>query len=376
MILGWSKDLEIEIDPPLKDRLKRICVENDAEQKRKKKVLEVMEKGREEHKIKREECWSRPAGETVSDEFLLYYRQSKNLTSQDLKLMSKNQTKFLELNQRKRSVSTTLTNDTKRSKLKEPVKRKEPVNVFVLDIEESFVFLESFLKEGVSNSLKAVAREVDDMIVEIATRLFFYQDLKRFKQPNIQYFARYEQPLDGYRVEKDRLAVKNPHPDDPDYFLERAYRSKIIRATFTDQNHLKLMGKPFAEKLKRCMEGLDHGCSTLNSLARSILALLATDPSIEIFAMAPRSLPRLFATISAFGLDRLIPAERIYSTTAYGHRWCLEDIKARYEGQPAKFYLCSAYTDCEADARSLGYELIRVRGRSDMMSFAEKFKLG
>lgn len=69
--------------------------------------------------------------------------------------------------------------------------------VFVFDIEDSFVYLDCFLdKNKAPTNIYRIAKELDDIIIEIACDLFFYRDLKNFDQPHIEYYKAFDDGID------------------------------------------------------------------------------------------------------------------------------------------------------------------------------------
>lgn len=340
-----------------------------------------MERDREAHKTTRELGWARPAGETPEEEFLGYYRQAKKLDISEGSLVAKDQLRFLKLNKRQIPVPPKKP-EVKVSREKEAKRPKvmpDELQVFIFDIEDSFVYLDSFLADKAPKDIRDLAQQLDDMIIDIAKRLFFYKDLKKHLQPNIEYFSSFDDGYDlsRYKFSKDPLAFGQARPEDPEFGRERAYRARAMRDTYRDPHHLAAMGEEFNVRLGTLRERLDRMTKTLNSLAHTIFALLSKRPLTEIYIIAPRSLSRLYALCSAFDLDRFIRPENIYSTLPFERHWCLGDIKARHPhgAMPTRFIVCGAHADSEEDAKGLGCEFFQVRGRPHMMSFAQEFSL-
>lgn len=362
---------------------------NEAERRRRQGIIELMEKDRAAHKVKRDELWARPKNEAREDEFMGYFMKAQKLSEKDEGLLVRNQIRFLTLNSRKSPAlkpRKELPNDDiaaglKRSHSGAPVQTKKREQlVIAFDIVDSFVLLDCFLEPETPPRIRAIAKKLDDYVMDIASELFFYRDLKRLEQPSIDYLAAFDdgRPLHDFDFAHDRLAMNDPHPQDPEFQLERAFRSRVMRQTFNDPHHLMAMGPDFLRRLDTYYQDLDAECHHMNSLAQTFLTLLSGKPDVKVYVVAPRSLSRLFALLSAFRLDAYIPPEHIYSSLPFERHWCLEDIKARYANDPdmdSRFVLCGAHDNCKRDARKSGYEFIKIRTKEHMMEFAKTFKL-
>lgn len=387
-MLKWADQYSVHLLPDVRERLADLVAAgagNEAERKRRQGIIELMEKDRAAHKVKRDELWSRPKGESREDEFIGYFKKAKRLSEKDEVLLVRNQASFLSLNDRqipvlKRAEDGLSTAGLKRSRSGLSIEKKREQLVVVFDIEDSFVYLDCFLTPKAPENIRAIAKKLDDYIIDIAVALFFYGDLKKFEQPSIDFLTAFDdrRSLHGFDFGHDRLAMKDPHPDDPQFQLERAYRSRMMRERFNDPNHLKVMGPDFLRRLDTYYQDLDAMCNQMNSLAQTFLTLLSGKPDTKLYIVAPRSLPRLFALLSAFRLDPFIPPEHIYSSLPFERHWCLADVKAKYVADPlvnSRFVLCGAHDDCKKDAKDLGYEFIKIRSKAHMMEFAKSFKL-
>ncbi len=340
----------------------------ETEKQRKKRIIEIMEKDREAYKTKREENWMISLGRSSSEEFLAYY---KKITKPSTDLLYRDQLRFLEVNGRKSAIEQLKSKHT-------PVKRRlviETLNVYIFDIEDSLVYLDSYLQD--TRPISKIARVLDDMIIDVACKLFFYKDLKQFHQPNCLYFKAFDDNSDlrYYDFADDRLRRRDPRPDDLDMGRERAYRSRIMMQTYSDPDHLLRYYSPeFKEHLERVKMDLDEACKGLNSLSSSILTLLSGQPNTRLYIIAPRSIPRLLALCSAMGINQYFPAQNIYSSLPFGRRWCLEDIRARYP-HDVNLVVCGGHREVEEDARCIGGQYFKIKGLSDMMYFAQKIDL-
>lgn len=276
-----------------------------------------------------------------------------------------------------------------------------------MDIEDSFVYLDSFLLDereaeakAVSRELVRVAKALDDLIVEAACRLFFYADLKGLEVPNLEYWRAFDDMLDlkyawvecvllivcvsrSYRFADDKIGRMRKGAREPAQSLGRelAYRSRCMLQRYATPGHLQgAFSSGTLGEMQALRQRLDGLAKQLNSLAHSIFAILAGRPQTRVYLMAPRSLPRLLALCSAFDLDRLVPATHLYSLLHKDRLWCLGDIMAR-EGEEGgnrnsvEYIVCGAREEVAQAAKELGCRFVRVRGRKDMMAFAKEFSL-
>lgn len=329
------------------------------------------------------------------EEFMEYYQKAKTINKRDTELVCVDYTSFLRINQKeealkrykdvrkrpadsKKPPADTKKNPSTVSSSKKPKLRQK--HVFVFDIEDSFVYLDSFLPPNAPEKIRRVAQVLEDAIIRVATRLFFYKDLKKLEQPMIDYLSAFDdgQDLGRYDFERDRLVARKPSPVDPEFGRERAYRCRVMKQRYTGASVSGEFGPDFARQLEEDLEYFDEKLKGLNSLAKAIFTIISKQSDSEIYLIAPRSMPRLLSQCFCFGLAQCIPAERIYNSMQFGRHWCLSDIKARLEGRGnagAKYVLCGGHRACEEDAKRLGFEFFRVRGKTDMMAFAQHFDL-
>lgn len=434
MLLKWiDSGLQPDLDPQWRSRLAEHVLESEKEARRRKKIAEAMEKDREAHKLQREESWSRPVGETALEEFWGYFARMGRPTKEQGERMKKNQQRFLELRgpkpeareaeepAAKRSKAATPepertrkstrhnvraetqnTRENAREKTREKACEKargtvrersrvmaprkqshEERRVFIFDIEDSFVYLDCFLKDeregvAVSAAAKAAAKQLDEMITEVASAMYHYGELRPFEQPHVDHLARHDdgQALDGHRLARDRLATRDPavRPDERDCLVERAHRSRLMKLRYAERNLGQQFGERFVAALDENLQLLDDNTQRLNSLAASLFAVLAAQPNTELVLIGPRSLPRLFALCSAMKLDRFFGADRIYSSLGVGKAWCLEDVRARL-GAAGRFVVCGGHKRIERAAGDAGWAFFPVRSRTDMTRFAVHYGL-
>lgn len=361
----------------------------------------------------REEGWSRPADEDGWEEFAKYLKGAVEPAESGREAFwRENLERFCAINGRPLQPATEEQPVKKRHRTadqKQPVQAPpppRPKQVFIVDIEDSFVYLDSFLLDdreaeakGASRELVRVAKALDDLIVEAACRLFFYEDLKGLEVPNLEYWRAFDDRVDlkyasayvilligwlcrHYRFADDRVGRMKKGGREAAQSLGReiAYRSRSMLQRYATPGHLAgaFSSGTFGE-MQALRQRLDGLAKHLNSLAHSIFAILAGRPGTRVYLMAPRSLPRLLALCSAFDLDRLVPATHLYSLLHKDRQWCLGDIMAREQEdstrEPIEYVVCGAREEVAQAAKALGCRYVRVRGRKEMMAFAKEFSL-
>lgn len=203
------------------------------------------------------------------EEFMAYFKQTSKPSDSYFRLLDQDYRNFCTINERqvKRRASKTAEKPSKK-----PKKHNEKL-AFIFDIEDSFVYLDSFLVKSFDppETLYRAAKRMDDLVTDVACSRFFYKDFKQFQQPVIDYFARWDDGMDlrGVDFSRDRLARREPRPEDPEFCRERAWRSRQMAI------NLKLpIDTVLSKDLAEAYSVLDSECKKLNSLAASIFALL------------------------------------------------------------------------------------------------------
>lgn len=316
----------------------------------------------------REKCWSRPEGETEEAEFLCHFKAIKVPSRADFDLMKRNQRTFLSLNGRPAVVAE--------PEVKRP--KKNIQEVFVFDIQDSFVYLDCFLDKSLKPpaSLYDAATRLDSLIAEIADRLFFYRDFKRYPKSTIAAYRSFDDDRDLSRHDfaTDRLAEDQPRREDPEFGREWALRARLMSFYLSDDSAWSRSFSPdFLADLQSSYTRLDELGKRLNSLAHSIFTLLSKRPNTQMYLVAPRSLSYLFALCLTFRLNRLFPADHIYSTAKVPLGRCLEEIRSRHPG--AELHLFSGHDHVGVEGRRLGFDFERVLSRQHMLAMAQRFQL-
>lgn len=160
---------------------------------------------------------------------------------------------------------------------KKPRMERMKKTVFIFDIEDSFVYLDSFLLKDLNppESLYQAAKHVDNLVTDLAVNYFFYKDFKHFQQPVIDYFCKYDDMSDlrHHDFRSDRLALKDPRSEDPEFYRERAWRSRRMAEYF--KSPVFFQNPSLLEEFKVAYRRLDQECKQLNSLAASVFAVLS-----------------------------------------------------------------------------------------------------
>jgi hypothetical protein len=285
-----------------------------------RKVLEMMEKAREEQKRRKKRDWCRL--ESNLGEFEEFWGNDEiKLNESDLKRLS-----------------LVCPDEGKKEEVVTVVGSCEASLEVIVDfdcIERLLVRLSRFsTSESISRSASYILKSAAEVY---RSELLFYSDLKEFDQP---FFTYYEGEDDGISLKQhdfshDDLGRYSRNRSYQDrtrkFYRERAYRHRRIcegeYRDFFKENTLK--------NLRADLEYLDANCSDFHfwmkrAISRRGVLMISSNPLMEAFS--------LFLVLSRLVDVSVREISRgIWSSSKYGAEWSLSYILKRHPGSAIRF---------------------------------------
>lgn len=316
-----------------------------------RKILEQMERLREEQKRRKKKDWYRPPEGT--DEFEeLWSSENGRIEEEDLELMKINEGNLV-----------LTVPEVKKVRLETPPPSTATFPVFNYEIVD-FDCIEQVLISLTNSKASANSASAAKFILKIAEDIYrsddlmFYHDLRQFDQPHFTHYGQDDDlsSLKYYNFSEDDLGrfVRGRSYQDHSrkFYRERAFRHRYIsRKPF---NLFFPNGATF-RRLRDEVEYLDRNCDEFHfwiskSITKQGTIFVSGKPLLKSFTL-------LLVLSSVIEINTFEISNSIWSHFKYGAEWTLKEILSRRPGNPC--YLTNARnSELSIEANRLGIKFV------------------
>lgn len=331
-------------------------------QSEKQRILDQVERDREGHKALRERCWARPPNESFKEEFLSLLGEAslRGFGTASQRIARQNQGRFCELNDITMAAKT------------RPSPERPPARVVIIHLNE---VLNTPRLDERDPKIRQVLTDVLQCIKDIARSCFFFSDLRNYEQPHVNYYGDDDdgRSLEDYDFGGDALSrfVKGEGSSSGDskFYRERAYRYRESAFRYQTDRILfqgmssgpqsplhavlvELLSKDLIRDMRRRLSDLDH--LTKGSLHRNIKLIrelakyhrpedhcMCRDEALELCFLSNDHLSLALARLVYLGINDVVRAKSLYSTTKYDSHWVMSEIRLKY-GAAASYTVLAA----------------------------------
>ncbi|KAI4315138.1 hypothetical protein L6164_027981 [Bauhinia variegata] len=264
------------------------------------------------------------------------------------------------------------------------------LTVFVWDMDETLILLNSLLRETFAESFNGlkdvhkgleIGRSWEKLILQICDDYFFYEQIENYNKPFLDVVSQYDdgQDLSNYDFSADVFGP--PHDDTNNRKL--AYRHRAIAQKYIqglqnilDQETLKHWNElydttdEYTDKwlssaraiLKDCSAENTDLVSSVASAVTSTGSTTAKSQNVNVLVTSGSLIPSLVKCL-LFRLDSWITHGNVYSSWEVGKTQCFRWIKERFSNPNVRFCVIGdGWEECEA-AKIMGWPFVKIDPR-------------
>ncbi|KAK1285668.1 hypothetical protein QJS10_CPB20g01280 [Acorus calamus] len=256
---------------------------------------------------------------------------------------------------------------------------KDPVNVYIWDLDETLILLKSLLTGAYAEALNGlkdsqtgvkIGKCWEKLILQVCDEHYFYEQIENYNEPFIDSLLEYDdgRDLSGYDFSNDGLSP----PFDDSIKRKLAYRHRVIAQKYEQGLH-NILDEKTIKFWSDHYDLTDNFTDGWLSSARAFLeqasgksgvptpCLLSSGMTTDStdaktqnihFLVTSGSLIPSLVKLQLFHLDDFFSYKQVYSSWEVGKLQCFTWIKARFGGPSVRFCVIGdGFEECEAAER-------------------------